>query len=433
MVSEESPLLVATAHEAIYNRFAPHKKRWIVCLISFVALLHMFVQATFLPCIPQIAKDLDLTHAVVSLTFSLSILASAVGSLVWAAYSSFYGRRLIYLLGMPFVCVGSCGVALSTSLQSLLFWQFVQAFGCAGTLSLGAGVIGDIYELGERGTVIGVFLGVTLFGYAVAPFVGGLATQYWSWRNLHYCLGAWGLLEMLLVYFSFPETSHPGTLGIDKVARRRWIHITWVNPLSSLWLLRSPNLFAVMFAATLVLISSYVLLLQMAYTVGIRYGITNDAIIGACLFPNGLGSFTGSLVAGRLSDIVVRKWQEKRRGVWCPEDRLRATWIGGLFMVPLSIGASGLITTYIGGSIGLALNILCLYVNGVGVDSVLSPISSYNVDVVHSRSAEAAAAHMASRWLIISAVTVLVIPSIERIGVAWTNIIMAILAVTGQG
>jgi hypothetical protein len=50
---------------------------------------------------------------------------------------------------------------------------------------------------------------------------------------------------MLLIYLSFPETSHPGTLGIDKLTRRRWIHITWVNPLSSLWLLRSPNLSAV--------------------------------------------------------------------------------------------------------------------------------------------------------------------------------------------
>jgi hypothetical protein len=75
----------------------------------------------------------------------------------------------------------------------------------------------------------------------------------------------------------------------------------------------------------------------------------------------------GSLVAGRLSDIVVRRWREKRRGVWYPEDRLRATWIGGLIMAPLSVGASGLITTYIGGPIGFGLDILCLYANGVGV------------------------------------------------------------------
>jgi hypothetical protein len=30
---------VVTAHEAIYNRFEPHQKRWIVFLVSFVGLL----------------------------------------------------------------------------------------------------------------------------------------------------------------------------------------------------------------------------------------------------------------------------------------------------------------------------------------------------------------------------------------------------------
>ncbi|KAG2064063.1 MFS general substrate transporter [Suillus decipiens] len=432
MVSE-GPFLASTTHEPIDDRFAPHEKRWIVFLVSCAGLLPMFVQATFVPSIPEIAKDLYSTHAVISLSISVSILATAAGSLVWAAYSSFYGRRLMYLWGVPVLCVGSCGVAVSTSLWSLLFWRFVQTFGCSGALPLGAGVIGDIYKLEERGTAIGIFFGAILLGFAVAPLVGGTVAQYWSWRNLHYSLAAWGLLELLLIYFSFPETSHPGTLGIDKITRKRWIHITWVNPLSSLWLLRSPNLFAVMLASTLVLLTDYVLLVPLAYTIGVRYGITNEAIIGACFLPNGLGNFIGAPVAGRISDIVVRKWREKRKGVWCPEDRLRATWIGGLLMVPLSVGGSGLITTYVGGSIGLALNLLCFFINGMGVDFIVSPIASYNVDIMHSRSAEASAATAAIRSLITSVVSTLVIPSIERIGVAWTNIIAAILALIGQG
>ncbi|KAG2363060.1 major facilitator superfamily domain-containing protein [Suillus spraguei] len=423
MVPEESHLLAATAHELIYDRFTPNQKRWIVFLISFAGFLPLFVLSTFVFSIPQIAKDLDSTNAIVSLTVNLSILASAIGGLVWATYSSFYGRRSMYLWGMLFLCTGSCGVALSTSLQSLLFWRFV---------SLGADVIGDIYRLEERGTAIGVFFGSTLFGFTVAPFIGGAATQYWSWRNLHYSIGVWGLLEMLILYLSLPETSHPGTLGIDKLERRRRIHIIWINPLSSLWLLWSPNLFAVC-----ILISrNSALLVPLAYTIGIRYGITNEAIIGACFLPNGIGNLIGAPVAGRLSDIVVRRWREKRGGVWCPEDRLRATWIGGLFMVPLSIGASRLITTYVGGPIGLALNLLCLFTNGMGVDFVLNPIGSYNVDVVHSQSAQATAAHTSGEQVthvIYSIATTLFIPSIERIDVAWTDIIAAVLAVIGQG
>jgi hypothetical protein len=41
-------------------------------------------------------------------------------------------------------------------------------------------------------------------------------------------------------------------------------------------------------------------------------------------------------------------------------------------MVPLSVGASGLLITYVGGLIGLSLNLLCLYINGMGVCLCLS-------------------------------------------------------------
>ncbi|OJA13087.1 hypothetical protein AZE42_09243 [Rhizopogon vesiculosus] len=455
MASKESTLPTTpdgAAHETVYDRFTPGQKRWIVFVVSLASVLPMFVSATFVPSIPRIAKDFDSTHAAISLSISLSIFAAAVGTLVWAAYSSFYGRRLMYLCGMPLLCIGSCGVAISTSLWTLLFWRFIQTFGCSGGISLGAGVIGDIYKLEERGTGIGIFFGATLLGFAVAPFIGGAASllisafmkadsgretgaaaQYWSWRNLHYSLAVWSLLEMLLIYFSLPETSHPGTMGIEKVMSRRRFHITWINPLSSLWLLRSPNLFATTLASSLVLVTDSVLLVPIAYTIGVRYGITNEAIIGACFLPNGVGNFVGAPVAGRLSDIVVRKWRVRREGVWYPEDRLRATWIGGLCIVPISIAASGLLTTYVGGPTGLSLNLLCLFMNGMGVLFVTSPIASYNVDVAHSRSAEITAAYTASRSLILSAGAALVIPSIERIGVAWTYIIVAILALVGQG
>jgi MFS family permease len=76
----------------------------------------------------------------------------------------------MYLCGIPFVCIGSCGVAMSTSLRSLLFWRFVQTFGCSGSTPLGAGVIGDTYMLEERGTRVGIFFGVS-DGYLNRPCI----------------------------------------------------------------------------------------------------------------------------------------------------------------------------------------------------------------------------------------------------------------------
>jgi hypothetical protein len=95
MVSEESTLLTSTrddlAHKSIYDRFTPGQKIWIVFVVSCAGLLpskhsvgiyyspntlgaekqglSVFVSATFVPSIPQIAKDLHSTHAVVRCVF----------------------------------------------------------------------------------------------------------------------------------------------------------------------------------------------------------------------------------------------------------------------------------------------------------------------------------------------------------------------------
>jgi len=59
------------------------------------------------------------------------------------------------------MCTGSVGVALSRAVPELMVWRFLQAFGASAGLSVGAGVIADIYKLEERGTAMGVFYGVS--------------------------------------------------------------------------------------------------------------------------------------------------------------------------------------------------------------------------------------------------------------------------------
>lgn len=77
-----------------------------------------------------------------------------------------------------------------------------------------------------------------------------------------------------------------------------------------------------------------------------------------------------SPIAGRLSDVMIEKWKARRKGIRVPEDRLRAALVGGL-LVPLSVCLSGLITMYIAGPSGLVLNLLCFFMNGIGVSCKL--------------------------------------------------------------
>jgi hypothetical protein len=125
---------------------------------------------------------------------------------------------------------------------------------------------------------------------------------------------------------------------------------------------------------------------------GARYNIQNEVVIGALLLPGGLGSaresthypfhllgywrtthvlIVGAPIAGRMSDRVVVRWREKRNGCLVPEDRLRAALPGALILLPLSVLLSGVFTHYVSGTLGLVLNMGCLFVSGIGVRTAL--------------------------------------------------------------
>ena len=66
----------------------------------------------------------------------------------------------------------------------------------------------------------------------------------------------------------------------------------------------------------------------------------------------------------------MKKYRERRSGEWVPEDRLRGAIFGAAVLVPGSILASGLVTYFVRGNLGIGLNLVCLFFNGVGVSTL---------------------------------------------------------------
>ena len=90
-----------------------------------------------------------------------------------------------------------------------------------------------------------------LLGPTLAPFAGGVAAHYFTWRHMQYALAVAGTVAFIFMIFLLPETIPPGARGIDKAnegqeecEEKRPFKFVWLNPLSCLYLLRSPNLLA---------------------------------------------------------------------------------------------------------------------------------------------------------------------------------------------
>ena len=95
---------------------------------------------------------------------------------------------------------------------------------------------------------------------------------------------------------------------------------------------------------------------------------------------NHLRLLVGAPLSGRISDRIV-VYYRKKRGIWYPEDRLRVTIPAALTLVPLSVLISALLTEYVPGTLGLTLNLICLFLSGFGVFFQFPPVSLFFFDL----------------------------------------------------
>ncbi|KAF8576298.1 MFS general substrate transporter [Ramaria rubella] len=441
-MSEATPLLsdsVDNRSQDVYDRFSPVQKKFILSILAMAGIISPFASGCFVPCVPEIAKDLNTSGSVINYTVAAYVFTIALGNLIWAPYAGFYGRRPVYLVSLPLLCLGSLAAAISKNVLQLVISRALQAFGASCVTSVGAATISDIYKLEERGTAMGVLLGTVLFGPALAPLLGGLTATYASWRIMQLIIFSMGLAALVFVAAFLPETSHPGSRGIDKLRagetdtasassgkKQTWVWV-WLNPFNPLGLLRGPNISLVVIASAMTLVTDYVLLIPLSYTIGSSYHIESPALVGACFLVSGIGNIVGAPVAGHFSDRAVINGRKRRGGEWVPEDRLTAALPGAMVMVPFFVLVYGLTTQFVPGRLGLVIDLICLFIHGVGIVGVLSPCSTYIADIVHSRSAEALAVSYFVRNLFCSLASAVVLPTIDKIGVAATNGLAAVV------
>ncbi|EGN96464.1 hypothetical protein SERLA73DRAFT_162248 [Serpula lacrymans var. lacrymans S7.3] len=289
--------------------------------------------------------------------------------------------------------LGSLRVAFSMTVQQLLFWRFVQSFGAGAGLSVGIAVISDVFKVEERGTAMGISMAAQLIGPAIGPVYGGFATHDASWRVMQY---------------AFAIASTASFLPILALSQRQ------VTRTPS-GFCRAQIVLIICAIGAITLITDFALWVPLPFTVGERYGIHNEAWVGACFLPSGLGNIIGARIAGRISDNIVKRKREKGDGAWTPENRLRGSELGSLFLVPLSPLLSGFATRYVGGNLGVTLSLVALFMNGFGA------------------CVEVVAVEDGFRALLLSIITTAIVPSINTIAVLPIDTLTAIFALVAYG
>ncbi len=131
--------------------------------------------------------------------FSIYLLAQAVTVPVCGKLADLFGRKPVLLVGIAIFLLGSVLCGLAWSMPVLIAARVVQGLGAGAIAPMTVTVVGDLYSTAERAKVQAYIASVWAVSSVVGPTLGGVLSEYASWRwiflvNVPLCLlAAWTL------------------------------------------------------------------------------------------------------------------------------------------------------------------------------------------------------------------------------------------------
>jgi len=133
--------------------------------------------------------------------FSIYLLAQAVTVPVYGKLADVFGRKPVMLVGIGLFLLGSVLCGFAWNMGALIAFRAVQGLGAGAVQPMSMTIAGDLYSLEERAKVQGYLAGVWGVSSVVGPTLGGVFSEYASWRwiffiNIPLCLVAAAIIGL---------------------------------------------------------------------------------------------------------------------------------------------------------------------------------------------------------------------------------------------
>lgn len=191
-----------------------HRRRLAFVVVALTVLAPFSID-TYLPSLPDIARDLNSSDFYLQQTLSLYLVAFAAMTLVYGPLSDAFGRRNVVLVSVLAYIASSIACAFAPSAHALVIARIVQGLAASGGLVVGRAIIRDVFSGAMAQRVMSQVMLMFSVAPAIAPIIGGWLHDASGWRSVFWFMALLGLAVWLWVAWRLPETlapadRHPG-------------------------------------------------------------------------------------------------------------------------------------------------------------------------------------------------------------------------------
>jgi MFS family permease len=167
-------------------------------LDAFDAMLYALVLA-------HVMRDLGMSKATAGLLYTLTLLASGIGGMLFGFLADRIGRKRALMLSILTYSICSFASGLSTTVLMLAVFRFILGLGMGGEWNTGATLVAETWPDELRAKAIAIVQSSWAIGYALAALVAGIVLRYANWRMVFF-IGILPALVTLWIRKDVPES-----------------------------------------------------------------------------------------------------------------------------------------------------------------------------------------------------------------------------------
>ncbi len=168
-----------------WNEAPPDARRALVAA-SFGWMLDSFDVMLYAMVLAALMSDLGLTKATAGLLGSLTLVASAIGGLIFGILADRFGRRKALMASILVYSVFTAACGLATGVAMLAAFRICLGLGMGGEWASGASLVSETWPAEHRGKALGIVQSSWAVGYAAAAAVAALVLPLWGWRGVFF-------------------------------------------------------------------------------------------------------------------------------------------------------------------------------------------------------------------------------------------------------
>ncbi|TAE22254.1 MAG: Bcr/CflA family efflux MFS transporter [Cytophagales bacterium] len=175
----------------------------LIVILGLLSATGPFSVDMYLPGFPAIAADLHTTIETVSYSLSSFFIGICVGQIAVGPLLDRFGRKRPLLIGLTLYGLASVGCALSTSIESLIAFRFLQALGgCVCSVAPNA-IVRDTFPADETARVLSWLVLILGASPILAPTAGSYVVAHFGWKAVFvvstlFAVGLFGLVARWL-------------------------------------------------------------------------------------------------------------------------------------------------------------------------------------------------------------------------------------------